>query len=157
MRWWQPFLYSNALLRITRYYEMVMHQPSKLSSHGTENAPAHQTAATLNDADNFWSDYAVEMPQLRIMSVAYHERCEFGGGIMSDIIFKLTVNQLATSIRLQGIDDESMAMLNMLESLVIAGEIPFPDFMGRMQNLFSDTFDKMDPTLLAKLSALNAD
>jgi hypothetical protein len=102
-------------------------------------------------------DYAVEMPALRVTGVTYHERCEFGGGIMSDLIFKLTVSQLATSIRLQGIDGESMAMLNMLESLVIAGEIAFPDFMRRMQNLFSDAFDKMAPALLAKLSALGAD
>ena len=48
--------------------------------------------------------------------------------IMTDLIFKLTVNQLATTIRLYGAGDESIAMLNMLETLVIAGEIPFADF-----------------------------
>ena len=59
--------------------------------------------------------------------------------------------------RLQGIDDEAMTMLNMLETLVIAGEIPFPDFMGRMQNLFPEAFNQMDPALLAKLSTFNDD
>ena len=93
------------------------------------------------------------IPKPNVTAIALHERCGFTTDIMGDLIFKLTVNQLANSIRLHGIDDESMTMLGMLESLVIAGEIEFNDFMRRIQNLFADVMDKIDPALLAKLSA----
>ena len=129
----------------------------KLSLHEIQHEPANPSVVQLAEAANFWSRYEVEMPSKQVTTIQFHERCEFAGSIMTDLIFKLTVNQLATSIRLQGIDDESMAMLNMLETLVIAGEIPFPDFMGRMQNLFPEAFNRMDPALLAKLSAFNDD
>jgi hypothetical protein len=121
------------------------------------NELANPSVVQLAEAANFWSRYDVEMPSKQITSIQFHERCEFAGGIMTDLIFKLTVNQLATSIRLQGVDDEALTMLNMLETLVIAGEIPFPDFMGRMQNLFPEVFDRLDPALLAKLSVFNDD
>src|SRR4051812_28058332 len=125
-----------------------MNQIPTLSLHNLSiNEPANPTVVQLADMANFWSRYAVEMPSQQVTTIQSHERCEFAGNIMSDLIFKLTVNQLATSIRLQGIDDESMTMLNMLESLVIAGEIAFADFMRRMENLFPDALDKMDPAL----------
>ena len=92
------------------------------------------------------------IPKPRICAVALHERCGVTNDIMGDLIFKLTVNQLATAIRLHGIDDESATMLGMLESLVIAGEIEFTDFMRRIQNLFPDVMDRIDTSLLAKLS-----
>lgn len=130
----------------------------KLSLHEIpNNEPVNPSVVQLAEAANFWSRYDVEMPSKQVTSIQFHERYEFAGSIMTDLIFKLTVNQLATSIRLQGVDDESMAMLNMLETLVIAGEIPFPDFMGRMQNLFPEAFNRMDPALLAKLSSFNDD
>lgn len=132
-----------------------MNQLTKSSSHRTTHHPAN--TSSLDGVASFWSRYSVEMPTPSVTGVALHERCEFAGGIMTDLIFKLTVNQLATSIRLQGIDEESMFMLNTLETLVIAGEIPFSDFMSRMQNLFAQCFDKMDPALLAKLSAIATD
>ena len=130
---------------------------SKLSSHEIQHESANPSVVQLAEAANFWSRYEVEMPSKQVTAIQFHERCEFAGSIMTDLIFKLTVNQLATSIRLHGIDDEAMAMLNMLESLVIAGEIPFPDFMGRMQNLFPEAFNRMDPALLAKLSVFHDD
>jgi hypothetical protein len=102
--------------------------------------------------DSFmWPTDGGLIPKPRVTVIAQHERFGFTNDIMGDLIFKLTVNQLATSIRLQGIDDESMTMLGMLESLVIAGEIEFNDFMRRIQNLFADVMDKIDSTLLAKL------
>lgn len=133
-----------------------MNHSPELSLHEIPtNEPAGPVTAKLAEASNFWSRYAVEMPSHQVMAIQFHERCEFAGGIMSDLIFKLAVNQLATSIRMHGIDAESMTMLNMLETLVIAGEIAFPDFMRRMENLFPDAFDRMDPVLLAKLSSFN--
>lgn len=67
---------------------------------------------------------------------------------MSDVIFKLRVNQLVTTLRkTQQLDAESNTMLNVLESLVVAGEIPFTDFMQRVQNLFPHVFDQIDAQL----------
>ncbi len=104
--------------------------------------------------DSFvWPTDGGLVPKPCIVAVALHERCGFTNDIIGDLIFKLTVNQLATSIRLRGIDDESMTMLGMLESLVIAGEIEFTDFMRRIQNLFSDVMDQIDPALIEKLSS----
>jgi len=133
-----------------------MSPPSLVSFHDGSHEQMPGAAAEIADV-NFWQDYAVEMPAQHVTGVAYHERCAFAGGIMGDLIFKLTVNQLAATIREQGIDREATAMLDTLESLVIAGEIAFPDFMGRVQNLFADAFDRMDASLLEKLSSLASD
>lgn len=74
--------------------------------------------------------------------------------LMSDMIFKLRVNQLVTTLRAQPLESEANTMLGMLESLVIAGEIPFADFMQRVQNLFPDVFDQIDPALCEKLLSM---
>ena len=103
------------------------------------------------------SSHEANLPTMRVTHIEHYAREEFGAGIMSDLLFKLSVNQLCAVIRHEGIDVESNTMLTMLESLVIAGEIPFPDFMGRVQNLFPQVFDKIDSALLAKLSAYRAD
>ncbi len=77
---------------------------------------------------------------------------EFGGDIMTDLIFKLTVNQFCSVIRQHGIDRESEMMLGMLESLVIAGEIALHDFMERVQNLLPHIFAQIDRGLIKKLT-----
>jgi hypothetical protein len=92
------------------------------------------------------------VPNARVVSVAQPAPGEFGVGIMSDLIFKLTVNQLCSVIRQRGVDRESETMLGMLESLVIAGEIALPDFMERVQNLFPHIFAQIDRSLIAKLT-----
>lgn len=76
---------------------------------------------------------------------------------MLDVIFKLRVNQLTTTMRMQGLDAESGNMLYMLESLVIAGEIPFADFMQRVQNLFPHLFDRIDARLRDNLLRMLSD
>lgn len=121
-----------------------MSQTSQASSSRT-----HQ----FGDDTFIWPTDGGLIPKPHISAIALHERCGFTHDIMADLIFKLTVNQLATSIRLGGIDDESAMMLAMLESLVIAGEIEFSDFMRRIQNLFGEVMDQIDPALLAKLAA----
>lgn len=93
------------------------------------------------------------IPKSRIRSIVLHERCGLAPDMMGDVLFTRAVNQLATAIRLQGVEEESMVMLGMLESLVLAGEIEFGDFMRRIQNLFPQVMDKLDRTLLAKLLA----
>lgn len=75
-------------------------------------------------------------------------RVEDADTLMSDVIFKLRVNQLVTTLRAaHPIDGEACTMLRTLESLVIAGEIEFGDFMQRVQNLFPHVFDEIEPEL----------
>lgn len=117
------------------------------------------TAAALSGfaADDFFRPAPpAEVPGLRIVGVTQHAACEFGGGIMADLISKLAVNQLCGAIRQHGVDAESETMLGMLESLVIAGEIPLPDFMQRLGNLFPHIFVRIDRALLDKLSEIAA-
>lgn len=76
---------------------------------------------------------------------------------MSDMILKLRVNQLVTTLRAQKIEGDANTMLTILESLVVAGEIPFPDFMQRVQNLFPHVFDEIDPQLRDNLMRMLRD
>ncbi len=112
-----------------------MNQNPKLPSHDTNQTlalgvPAHQLGGDAEQAD----------------------------GLMSDVIFKLRVNQLVTTLRAtEQITGEACTMLAVLESLVVAGEIPFSDFMQRVQNLFPDVFDKVDPALRENLLRMLVD
>lgn len=68
--------------------------------------------------------------------------------LMGDVIFKLRVNQLVTTLRATNqLSAECHTMLGVLENLVVAGEIPFTDFMQRVQNLFPHVFDEIEPEL----------
>lgn len=86
-----------------------------------------------------------------------HAASELSDGLMSDLIYKLTVNQFCSVIRQHDIDPEAATMLGMLESLVTAGEIPLANFMQRVRNLLPHIFSRIDPQLLAKLTAAAAD
>ncbi|MFM9889789.1 MAG: hypothetical protein ACKVOE_03960 [Rickettsiales bacterium] len=63
-------------------------------------------------------------------------------------------SQLATSIRLQGIDEEANVMLGLLVTLIQAGEITFADYARRVQNLFPQQCAGLDPALSHKLTAM---
>ncbi len=67
---------------------------------------------------------------------------------------ELIIKQLATNVRMHHDDSEELAMLNTLESLVLAGEITFSDFIGRLQNLFPKTMIGLDVSLRMKIAAL---
>lgn len=111
----------------------------------------------MPSGDFYARTHGREVPSMRVRAVAQHAPCEFAGGIMTDLIFKLTVNQLCGVIRQHGIDAEAETMLGMLESLVIAGEIALPDFMERVQNLFPHIFAGIDRDLIKKLTEIIAD
>lgn len=66
---------------------------------------------------------------------------------------QLTVQQLTTSMRMHGIVGDDDVMLSSLESMVLAGEISFTDFIGRIQNLFPKTLDALDVSLRMKIAA----
>ena len=116
-----------------------------------------EPAAAMPVGDFYARKEAGDVPGMRVTTVMQHAPCEFAGGIMTDLIFKLTVNQLCGVIRQQGIDPEAETMLGMLESLVIAGEIALPDFMQRVQNLFPHIFARIDRELIKKLTEIAAD
>ncbi len=85
---------------------------------------------------------------LGIPAQALGDDAELSDCLMGDVIFKLRVNQLVTTLRAtQQLDAESNTMLTVLESLVVAGEIPFSDFIQRVQNLFPHVFDEIAPEL----------
>lgn len=67
---------------------------------------------------------------------------------------QLTIQQLCTALRMQGVDSEDETMLHTLEGLVLAGEIPFTDFVGRLQNLFPHGLENLDVSLRMKVAAL---
>lgn len=115
----------------------------------------YQTPKSSSHEPNAENKQPVPMPQ--VSGITLHERHEMAEGMMSDVIFKLRVNQLVTTLRGQGLDAESTTMLNVLESLVVAGEIPFGDFMNRVQNLFPHVFDQIDTDLREKLLAMLSD
>ncbi len=77
--------------------------------------------------------------------------------LMTDVILKLRVNELVLALRRSPLDREAEVMLSTLESLVIAGEITFPGFMLRVQNLFPQVFDEIEPGLRDQLLAMMRD
>lgn len=96
---------------------------------------------------------ALGIPASQLGSEAEASDC-----LMSDVIFKLRVNQLVTTLKnTNQVTGEAETMLNVLESLVVAGEIPFVDFMQRVQNLFPDVFDRVDAPLKESLLRMLVD
>lgn len=96
-------------------------------------------------------------PRLRVRQVHMAGRYDLGTTLLDARNAEMTIRQLTTALRMQGIDSESEAMLELLESLILAGEISFADFMNRVQHLFPHGMDKIDRSLRVKLSALLID
>ncbi|MEJ0009874.1 MAG: hypothetical protein WDN72_04700 [Alphaproteobacteria bacterium] len=69
----------------------------------------------------------------------------------------ILAQQVATSLRLQGVLPEDDTMLASLEALASAGEISLGDFVGRLQNLFPRAMEKLDVSLRMKIAALTLD
>jgi hypothetical protein len=67
---------------------------------------------------------------------------------------ELTIKQVAATLRLQNPESEEIVMLQSLESLVLAGEISFGDYMGRVQNLFPKVMESLDVPLRMKVASL---
>lgn len=67
---------------------------------------------------------------------------------------ELTVKQLATVLRMRHEHGEEVVMLNTLESLALAGEIGFNDYIGRTQNLFPREMEHLDISLKMKIASL---
>jgi len=120
--------------------------------------PVRFELVSTQSSDNFFANIdSAQTPSTIGVAVVHHAPCEFANGIMTDLLFKLTVNQFCSVIRQHAIDTESEMLLGMLESLVIAGEIPLHDFIERIQNLLPHIFARIDRSLLKKLMEIAAD
>lgn len=73
-------------------------------------------------------------------------------GSLTQQMQKLTVQQLATSLRMHGLEDD--VLLGQLESMALAGELSFGEFATRVKNLYPRTFEDMDVTLRMKIAAM---
>lgn len=65
------------------------------------------------------------------------------------------VRQLATALRMNGLEGEDEVMLSSLETLAEANEIAFEEYATRVQNLFPRHFARLDVTLRMKVAALS--
>jgi hypothetical protein len=116
--------------------------------------PLHQALLTLGRHWLPWMGGKSKEPRLRVRHARVDGRYDLGTMLLTERNQEITVKQLATSLRMRGIDDESAAMLDLLESLILAGEISFHDYMSRVQHLFPHVLDQVDASLRVKISAL---
>ncbi len=78
---------------------------------------------------------------------------EYSDVVLAEKMQASTVQQLTTSMRMHGIAGDDDTLLTSLESMVLAGEISFHDFIGRIQNLFPKMLDALDVTLRMKIAS----
>ena len=116
--------------------------------------PLHQLLLSFGKHWFPWASSRSKNPIPQVHSIRMDERYDLGETIIMEYMRESTVIQLATSLRMQGIDDESTAMLGLLESLALAGEISFRDYIGRVQNLFPRVLDDIDVSLRMKVASL---
>lgn len=67
---------------------------------------------------------------------------------------EITVKQLGLHLRMQLPEAEEVTMLNSLETLVLAGEIGYAEFVDRVQNLFPAAMVRLENSLRMKIAAL---
>ncbi len=101
-----------------------------------------------------WLPWGKKEPRSQVREVQVDGFYDLGAELLTERNQEVTARQLATALRMQGIDDESAAMLELLESLILAGEISFGDYINRIQHLFPHVLDRMDASLRVKISAL---
>jgi hypothetical protein len=116
--------------------------------------PLHQLLLSFGKHWFPWAAARSKDPAPQVHEIRMDERYDLGETIIMEYMRESTVAQLATSLRMQGIDDESNAMLGLLESLALAGEISFRDYIGRVQNLFPRALDDIDVSLRMKVASL---
>lgn len=81
--------------------------------------------------------------------VVSHVRDE---GSLTTQMQKLTAQQLATSLRMHGLEDDTL--LAQLETMALAGELSFEEFATRVKNLYPRTFEDLDVSLRMKIAAM---
>jgi len=113
--------------------------------------PLHQLLVGLSKSWLPWLYSKSTVPLSRVHEIHADARYDLGESLMLDQMRDIAISQLATSLRLQGMDDEAATMLGLLESLAHAGEIPFAEYISRVQNLFPRALETIDVTLRVKI------
>lgn len=108
----------------------------------TEIAPLH--AILFAWGRRLWTT-PTPTPRLKVS----HVRDE---GSLTQQMQNLTVQQLATSMRMHGVEDD--VLLSSLEHMALAGEVSFEEFATRVKNLYPKTFEHLDVTLRMKIAAM---
>ncbi len=94
-----------------------------------------------------WISRPVKRPSTRVMQVTMDPKD------VHHWVEVTTVHQLVTSLRMQGVAGDDDHMLRSLESLVVAGEISFRDFISRLENLFPQALDRLDHPLRLRVAS----
>jgi hypothetical protein len=128
-----------------------MSNPLPTSVKSASSESLHQLLLSFGKQWLPWLSAKNKVPLSRVRYVQVDASYDLGEALMLEQIRTATIGQLATSLRLQGIDDEANTMLTVLESLAHAGEISFTDYIGRVQNLFPRALETIDVSLRMKI------
>ncbi len=121
--------------------------PHKISKEHTVE-PLHQLL--LSFGKNLWQRPLLK-PQSPADDVQLVQQAD--DRVLQARVKELTIKQVATTLRMQEEDSENLAMIGSLESLVMAGEITFADYIGRLQNLFPKSMAGLDVPLRMKIAS----
>jgi hypothetical protein len=113
----------------------------------TSNTTLHETLKSLGKS------WLLGSHATRQKQDGYQTHKPYEDYALTDKMQAMTVQQITTSLRMQGVAGDDDSMLASLETLVLAGEIPFNDFIGRVQNLFPKALDRLDVTLRMKIAS----
>ncbi len=120
-------------------------QDTPLPQHPNPSTPLHEIVVS-------WGKRLWNGPQLTPKPVVSLVRDE---GSLQRQMQLTTARQLATALRMNGVEGEDEVMLSSLEGLVEANEIAFDEYTTRVQNLFPRHFARLDVTLRMKVAALS--
>lgn len=129
--------------------------PHKITSREHTAEPLHQLL--LNFSKGLWQRPLLKPRSGHMPSDVADEMMlvqQSDNAALQARIRELTIKQLATTLRMQHEESEELMMISSLESLVLAGEISFSDFVGRAQNLFPKTIENIDVPLRMKIASL---
>lgn len=114
--------------------------------------PLHQLL--LNFGKGLWQRPATKDASPSYPNIAHELSQPQELALVQNRVRETTIKQMVTTLRMQHEDSEEVVMLLSLESLALAGEISFHDFVGRAQNLFPRALDEMDVPLRLKITSL---
>lgn len=120
-------------------------QEPELPQHPNPSTPLHEILVSWGK--RLWNGQ--DTTPKSVVSMARDE------GSLRQQMQQATARQLATALRMNGVDGEDEVMLGSLEQLVEANEIAFEEYAHRVQNLFPRHFARLDVTLRMKVAALS--
>lgn len=129
----------------------ILHE-EPLGEHSPE--PLHQLLWSFGKQWLPRTGSKAKTPRFKVRDIRMDHTFDLGESLLTERSQEIAATQLATSLRLQGLEDEDAAMLGLLESLVLAGEISFRDYVARVQNLFPRVLEQIDMSLRLRITSL---